>query len=179
MNRIRFIWVTALAVPMGTICRQNHMLWTNYDGRPRAQRLMRIWSMDIFVSHRYHISTEFCRCFSKLVTILVSPQNEHMVRRKATSFVSISCRSKGNDFEVLTGLRHSFFGVVPYHSILSHAIQSWVLSHIYIFSSPISCWETSSILAARRLYQLGKQPFQATTSLGSLVSEVWNGLVMG
>jgi hypothetical protein len=72
-----------------------------------------------------------------------------------------------------------FFGVVPYHSILSHAILSWVLSHIYIFSSPISCWETSSILAARRLYQLGKQPFQATTSLGSLVSEVWNGLVMG
>jgi hypothetical protein len=72
-----------------------------------------------------------------------------------------------------------FFGVFPYHSILSHAILSWVLSHIYIFSSPISCWETSSILAARRLYQLGKQPFQATTSLGSLVSEVWNGLVMG
>lgn len=72
-----------------------------------------------------------------------------------------------------------FLGVVPYHSILSHAILSWVLSHIYIFSSPISCWETSSILAARRLYQLGKQPFQATTSLGSLVSEVWNGLVMG
>ena len=78
--------------------------------------------MDIFVSHRYHISTEFCRCFSKLVTILVSPQNEHMVWRKATSFVSISCRSKGNDLEVLTGLRHSFFLVlfhtIPYYPML-------------------------------------------------------------
>ena len=32
---------------------------------------------------------------------------------------------QGNDLEVLTGLRHSdFFGVVPYHSILSHAIPS-------------------------------------------------------
>ena len=134
MNRIRFIWVTALAVPMGTICRQNHMLWTNYDGRPRAQRLMRIWSMDIFVSHRYHISTEFCRCFSKLVTILVSPQNEHMVRRKATSFVSISCRSKGNDFEVLTGLRHSFFWCcsIPFHIIPCYSVLS-LIPYLHFF----------------------------------------------
>ena len=179
MNRIRFIWVTALAVPMGTICRQNHMLWTNYDGRPRAQRLMRIWSMDIFVSHRYHISTEFCRCFSNSWQSWFPRRTNTWFGERQPVLFQFHVDQRGMTSRSWQVCDTVFFGGVPYHSILSHAIQSWVLSHIYIFSSPISCWETSSILAARRLYQLGKQPFQATTSLGSLVSEVWNGLVMG